>query len=362
MHGSTAFRAFQCDFIDVWTMKFYCLGFFVTAHLEQFLTASDGMHMSALTLPDVQWCSPVTVSGNTPVLNVFQPVTETSFTNALRNPVNCIVVADQVIFNCCHLDKPGFTCIVDQWCITSPAVRIIMLEFRSIEKFSFFIQILKYKRICFLDKNARIWSFCCHITFTVYKLYERKVIIASYTAVVFTECRCDMNDTGTIAHSYIIVCCNKMSFLFLFCCRFSCACEEWLIFFVFQIFSDIFLKNFVCRCLFGTKFAENFVKQSFCHIISIAVCCFYLAVNFCRVYAECNVGWQCPRCCGPCQEVCIFSDNFKTNDCRTFFNCFISLGNFLCRKRSTTTRAVRNDLESFVKKFFIPDFFQSPPF
>ena len=74
-----------------------------------------------------------------------------------------------------------------------------MLEFRSIEKFSFFIQILKYKRICFLDKNARIWSFCCHITFTVYKLYERKVIIASYTAVVFTECRCDMNDTGTIA-------------------------------------------------------------------------------------------------------------------------------------------------------------------
>ena len=53
-------------------------------------------------------------------------VTETSFTNALRNPVNCIVVADQVIFNCCHLDKPGFTCIVDQWCITSPAVRIII--------------------------------------------------------------------------------------------------------------------------------------------------------------------------------------------------------------------------------------------
>ena len=325
MHGSTTFRAFQCDLIDVWTMEFYCLGSFITAHLKQFLTASDRMHMSAFTLPDVQWCSPITVSGNTPVLNVFQPVAETSLTDALRNPVDSIVVTDQIILNCCHLDEPGLTCIVDQWCIASPAVRIIMLEFRSIKEFALFIQILKYKRISFLNKNAGIWSFCCHITFAVYKLYKRKVIVASYTAVVFTECRCDMNDTGTITHRYIVICCNKMSFLFLFCCCLSCACEERLIFFVFQIFSDIFLKNFVRRCLFGTKFAENFVKQCFCHIISIAICCFYFAVSLCRVYAECNVGWQCPRCCGPCQEVCIFSDNLEANDRRTFFDCFITL-------------------------------------
>ena len=55
------------------------------------------MHMSAFTLPDVQWCSPVTVSGNTPVLHILQPVAETTFTDAFRDPVDGIVVADQVI-------------------------------------------------------------------------------------------------------------------------------------------------------------------------------------------------------------------------------------------------------------------------
>ena len=260
MHGSTTFRAFQCDLIDIWTVKLYCFGFFITAHLEEFLAASDRMHMSAFTLPDVQWCSPVTVSGNTPVLNVFQPVAETSLTDALRNPVDGVIVADQVIFDCSHLNEPGFTCIVDQWCITSPAMRIVMLKFRCIKEFSFFVKILKYKRISFLYKDSCIWSLCCHITFTVYKLYKRKIIVTSDTAVVFTECRCDMNDTGTITHSYIVICCNEVSFLFLFCCCLSCTCKKRLIFFVFQIFTNIFLKYFVCRCFFGPKFAENFIK------------------------------------------------------------------------------------------------------
>ena len=51
--------------------------------------------MSAFTLPDVQWSSPVTVTADTPVLNVFKPVAETSFTDALRDPVDCIVISDQ---------------------------------------------------------------------------------------------------------------------------------------------------------------------------------------------------------------------------------------------------------------------------
>ena len=61
--------------------------------------------MSTLALPDIQWCSPVTVTADSPVLNVLDPVTETSFTDAFRNPVDCIVVGDQVIFYFCYLDE-----------------------------------------------------------------------------------------------------------------------------------------------------------------------------------------------------------------------------------------------------------------
>ena len=97
--------------------------------------------MSTLTLPDIQWCSPVTVTADSPVLNVLDPVTETSFTDTFRNPVNCVIISDQIFANCCHLDEPGLTCIVDQWSITSPAVRIAMLELRCIIEKSSCIQI-----------------------------------------------------------------------------------------------------------------------------------------------------------------------------------------------------------------------------
>ena len=259
MHRFSTFRALDGDIIDVWTMQFYGLRALVTAHLIQFFSASYRMLASTFTLPDVQRSSPVTVSGNTPVLNVFQPVAETSFTNALRNPVDGVVVADQIVFYRCHLDEPGFSCIVDQWCITTPAVWIFMLEFRCFEEFSFFVQIYQNLRIRIFYKNICIRCFFGQMTFSVYKLYERQVVIASDTAVVFTECRCDMNDTGTIAHGYISITGNKMSFLFLFFCCFACACIQRFVFFVFQIFSGVFFKHFVSRFFFVSQFTKHFV-------------------------------------------------------------------------------------------------------
>ena len=314
--------------------------------------------MSAFTLPDVQWCSPVTVTADTPVLNVFKPVAETSFTDALRDPVDCIVISDQVILNCCHLDEPGFSCIVDQWCITSPAVWIIMLEFRSIEELAFFVQICKDHRICFLYENACVWCLFCQVTLSVYELYEWQFIVTSDSAVVFTECRCDVNDTCTITHSNVVITGYEMSFLFLFCCCLSCTCEKRLVCFVFQVCSFVGFQNFICfLAFFFCKFAKDFVKECFCHIIGISVCCLYFAVSLIRVYAECNVGRKCPWCCCPCKEVCIFTNNLESYNCGALFYSFVSLGYFLCGKRGTASWTVRNDLEAFIQKLLVPDFF-----
>ena len=54
--------------------------------------------MTTAALPDIQRSSPVTVTADTPVLNILKPVTETAFSDALRNPVDGIVVADQILF------------------------------------------------------------------------------------------------------------------------------------------------------------------------------------------------------------------------------------------------------------------------
>jgi len=133
MHFFATVRAFEGNCINIRTMKFYLCILRISASLCEFCAASDTLLVTTLTLPYRKWCSPVTVTGDTPVLDILKPVTETSFSDRIRDPVYSIVVADQVIFDCRHFDKPGFSCVVDERCVTSPAVRIFMLELRSIE-------------------------------------------------------------------------------------------------------------------------------------------------------------------------------------------------------------------------------------
>ena len=94
VHGLAAFRTRHGNFVNVRSVQLYGFCCFVSAHFKEFLSAADGMHMSAFTFPYVQRRSPVTVTADTPVLYVFQPVAETAFSNTFRNPVNGVVVAD----------------------------------------------------------------------------------------------------------------------------------------------------------------------------------------------------------------------------------------------------------------------------
>ena len=236
-----------------------------------------------------------------------------------------------------------------------------MLKFRRVKKLAFFVQINKYKGICFLYKYTCIWSFFCHISLSVYKLYERKVVIASHTVIILTKCRSNMNDTGTVAHGNIAVAYYEMRFFLLLCRCFSGTFPERLVLFIFQIFSLIGFQDLVCFFILFCKLAQNLVHKGLSQVISITVCCLYLTVSLIRVYAERKVGRQCPRCGCPCKEICLLANHFKTYNSRTLFYSLVALGNLLCRKRSSAARAVRNDLKSFIKKIFVPDLFQSPP-
>ena len=105
VHLFAAAWALDRYIVDVWTVKFDIIRA-VVRHFFQLFDASDRMLVSALTFPDIQWSSPVTVTELPFVLDIFKPVTKTSFTDAFRNPVDSIVICDQVIFNFCHLDEP----------------------------------------------------------------------------------------------------------------------------------------------------------------------------------------------------------------------------------------------------------------
>ena len=61
---------------------------------------------AALALPDIKRRTPVSVSGNAPVLDILQPVAEAALSDGLRHPVYSIVIADQIILYSGHLDEP----------------------------------------------------------------------------------------------------------------------------------------------------------------------------------------------------------------------------------------------------------------
>ena len=105
----------------------------VGAHFLKLFPAADAVHMAALTLPYGKRSSPVTVSGDAPVLDILQPVAEPAFSDGFRDPVDHVVIADQILLHGGHLDEPGFTGIVDQRSIAAPAMGIAVLKYGSLE-------------------------------------------------------------------------------------------------------------------------------------------------------------------------------------------------------------------------------------
>ena len=142
VHILATLRTLDRHRINIWSVKFYLCCLWITSLFCQFGTASDALPVSARALPDIKWGTPVTVTGNCPVLNVLQPVSETAGTDRFRNPVDRIIISDEIILYRGLLDVPGLSCIVDQRLVTSPAVWILMFKLRCIKKLLSCTQIL----------------------------------------------------------------------------------------------------------------------------------------------------------------------------------------------------------------------------
>ena len=73
-----------------------------------------------------------------------------------------------------------------------------MLKYRCREKQSSIFQVPEHQRIRLLTEGSRPQSLFCHLTFCIYKLYERKVIVSSHLGVILTKGRRDVNYARTV--------------------------------------------------------------------------------------------------------------------------------------------------------------------
>ena len=157
LHGLSAVRAGDIYLVNVRTVQLDIVAapalvscglqlsedlIVIGALFPKLRTAADTLALAALALPDRQRSSPVTVSAESPVLNVGDPFAETALADRLRDPVDGIVVADQIILDLAHGNVPGLSCVIKERCIAAPAVRIAVLENRRVEEQAALFQIL----------------------------------------------------------------------------------------------------------------------------------------------------------------------------------------------------------------------------
>ena len=314
VHLLAAMGAFNSNRVDIRAVQLNIVRTVIRKLLELGYTA-DRMQMSAFALPDIKRSSPVAVTGNSPILNVFEPVAETSLAYAFGYPVYSIVIADKVVLNSRHLNEPGFTRIVDKRSIAAPAMGIFMLKLRSVEQKPLFVKVAQNKRICVLNKFSGIRRFLCHIALAVNQLNKRQVIAASYAGVVLTERRGAVNNTGTVSHSNIAVAHNKECPFILLLANRLCAVEQRLVFLIFKLFSGKSSGYLISGSVIVSKTAENLIEQSLSHIVGITVRSLNAAIDFIRIDAESNVGRQRPGRCRPGKEISVLIGYFKAHDC-----------------------------------------------
>ena len=359
-HFAAALGTFQLHRIHIGTVEFDLIRAF-NSHFLQLGDRADGVPVTAGAFPDVQRRAPITVTADTPILYVLQPVAEAALADGFGDPVDGVVVADQILTNRGHLDEPGFSCVVDQGSVTAPAEGILMLELGRVEEQTALVQIGEHHRIRLLDKYAGEGSLLGHVTLGVHELHEGQIVLAAHVGVIRTEGGRDVNHTGTVGHGNVVIAGYIVSLLVLLLANGDSALEERLVFLVFQIGTLVLGENLVSGGVLGLQIAKYRVRQSLGQIVGVSVGGLDLHIDLIGVHAERHVGGQRPGSGCPCQNVGVLPLYLEAGDGGALFYRLVSLGHLVSGQRGAAAGAVGNDLESLVEQILFPDLLQRPP-
>ena len=151
--------------------------------------------------------SPPDLTGNTPVLDILEPV-QINLVKTLRYKpqLSCLQCIDRRFCKLIHLDKP---LLFDQWlyCCTTPVMSSYSMHmWNNFYKVSLLIQICHDRFSCLIAIHSCIFSTLfidrCII---VHDVDLRKVMTLSNLEIVRIMCRSDLNSTCSKLFVYIII-------------------------------------------------------------------------------------------------------------------------------------------------------------
>ena len=100
-----------------------------------------------------------------------------------------------------------------------------------------------------------------HHTLLIDKLDEREAILTADTGIILTECRGNVNDSGTIVCRYVAVCDHEVCALMLLRGSLGCACIERLVIDADEVGTLIGLEDLVGRHAVLRERTEYLIQQ-----------------------------------------------------------------------------------------------------
>ena len=104
--------------------------------VELFQASDALLFLAVLCTPDRKRSSPETASGEVPVLDILQPLSETSCAGRFRFPDDGLVQCHHLLLHGRGLDEPRIQRIVEHRLVGSPAVRVAVDVFLYLERSS----------------------------------------------------------------------------------------------------------------------------------------------------------------------------------------------------------------------------------
>ena len=386
--------------------------------LIEFLNRSDTfLFLTIFRAPDRQRSTPITAAAQVPVLQVLQPFTEAARTSTLRFPVDRVVQLDHAIAASGRTDKPAIQRIIEDWLISSPAMRIIVCMFLDLE-----YPILRLQHHADLDIQSLILICLGWIIGVLYEFALEWIIVGSvhaslhefriqvfqlkeltchihhrthiaifilqhqrwntsrfsYPVVISTESRRDVDNTCTILGRYIVSCDYPESALARINPR-----RQLLIMHIgqlgtFPFANDTERNQFIAGLIvrqgdfsrFGVEIGRKtvFTHNGGHRNARVWIVCLYGYIGDVGAYAKRRIRRQCPRRCGPSQEewitkLCHLRFRIKDMElCRTSCILDVTITTRLVQLMGTQACScgwrVWLDCITLVKKAFLVKFFQ----
>ena len=314
---------------------------------------------AGVTHPDGQGCSPVSLTRQSPVLDVLQPVSKATVLDMVRVPGDLLIVGNHLILERRRTNKPGILGVVQQGSVTAPAEWVLMLDTFNLEQLAVRLQLFADVRVAALGVPARPRKHLrSELSGKVHELHKWKALLVSNFKVILTKSGGQVHNSGAVGRSNEVPCYYAPA-ASSFVCSHAGKVKQRLIPHTQQFGSAVGPDELNAR-----RVVSEYGRQACRSNQVLFPIQFDHRVLDTWVDRQTYVAWQSPRCRRPDERL----HARKASACEqelhidsVFLYLAVTLRHFMHRERGSTAGAVGDNLMPLIQQALFLECLQNVP-